>query len=44
MDRFDLYIPNSGKLSFRHPIPEKDNTLRYTIVDPLENPDRVLRN
>ena len=44
MDRFDLYIPNSGKLSFRHTVPEKDNTLRCAIIDTLENPDRVLGN
>ena len=44
VDRFDLYIPNSGKLSFRNPISEKDNTLRCAVVDSLENPDRVLRN
>jgi len=44
VDRFDLYIPDFRKLSFRHPVPEKDDTLRCAVVDSLENPYCVLRN
>lgn len=44
MDRLDLIIPDSRKLSFRHSVSEKNDTSGRAIVGSIKNHDRFLRN